>query len=225
MATRVLRADLHCHTYYSPDALTSPGKLVKACLERDINCLAVTDHNTIAGALLLERMCPFQVIVGEEVRTREGEVIGLFLKEEVPAGLSLEETVERIKAQGGLVMVPHPFDRFRHGIGEDGLRRILPAVDIIEAFNARALVSADNQRARDFAQRHGLPVVAVSDAHSPAEVGRAYTELPAFEGAEGFLEALRQARLVERPASPLVHLASRWATVRRRVFGWQPVRP
>jgi predicted metal-dependent phosphoesterase TrpH len=225
MVARSLRADLHCHTYYSPDALTSPGKLVAACLERGVNCLAVTDHNTIAGALLLERMCPFQVIVGEEVRTREGEVIGLFLREEVPPGLSLTETVERIKAQGGLVLVPHPFDRFRHGIGEEGLRRVLPAVDLIEVFNARALLAADNQRARQFAAEHGLPGVAVSDAHSPAEVGRAYTELPPFDSPQSFLEALAQARLQERPSSPLVHLASRWATVRRRVFGWQPVRP
>ncbi len=225
MATRTLRADLHCHTHYSPDALSSPGKLVAACLDRGIDCLAITDHNTIAGALLMQRLCPFQVIVGEEVRTREGEVIGLFLKEEVPAGLSLEETVERIKAQGGLVMVPHPFDRFRHGIGEEGLRRILPGVDLIEGFNARALVAADNRRAQEFARRHDLPMVAVSDSHSPREVGRAFIELPAFDGPESFLDAVRRARPVERPASPLVHLASRWATVRRRVFGWQPARP
>jgi predicted metal-dependent phosphoesterase TrpH len=222
MATRTLRADLHCHTYYSPDALTSPGKFVAACLERDINCVAITDHNTIEGALLMRRVCPFQVIVGEEVRTQEGDLIGLFLEQAVPPHLSLEETVERIKAQGGLVMVPHPFDRFRRSIGEDGLRRILPAVDLIEVFNARAFVSADNERARRFAEEHGIPGVAVSDTHSPREVGRAFMELPAFDGPESFLAAVRQARLVQRPSSPLVHMASRWAVLRRQLLGWQP---
>jgi len=221
MATKLLRVDLHTHTYYSPDALSSPGRFVAACLERGIECVAITDHNTIAGARLMERLCPFKVIVGEEIRTREGEVIGLFLAEEVPPGLPLEETVRRIKEQGGLVMVPHPFDRFRHGIGEEGLRRILPHVDLVETFNARTMLAADNDAARRFAEAHGLPGVAVSDAHSPREVGRSFVELPHFDGPESFLEALRQARVTARPAGPLVHLASRWAAL-RRALGWRP---
>ncbi len=220
-SSRLLRADLHLHTHYSPDSLSSFGKLVTACLEKGIDCVAVTDHNTIAGARLMQRLCPFKVVVGEEIRTRDGELIGLFLEEEVPPGLSLEETVKRIKGQGGLVLVPHPFDRFRHGIGLQGLRRILDQVDLVEVFNARTIFLKDNQRAREFASRHGIPGVAVSDAHSPSEVGRSYTELPTFDGPESFLEALGQARTIERAASPLVHLFSRWAVV-ARALGRRP---
>ncbi len=223
MATKWVRVDLHTHTYYSPDALTSPGRFIAACLERGIDCVAITDHNTIAGARLMERLCPFKVIVGEEIRTRQGEIIGLFLEEEVPPGLPLEETVRRIKEQGGLVLVPHPFDRFRQGIGQEGLRRILPQVDVVEAFNARTMLAPDNHAAHRFAQAHGLPAVAVSDAHSPWEVGRSFIEVPHFDGPESFLQALQEARLVARPAGPLVHLASRWAAL-RRALGWHPER-
>jgi predicted metal-dependent phosphoesterase TrpH len=224
MATRTLRLDLHTHTYYSPDALTSPGKFVMACLQRGINCVAITDHNTIAGARLMERLCPFPVIIGEEIKTDAGDIVGLFLREEVPPGLPLEEAVARVKAQGGLVMVPHPFDRFRNSLGEEGLRRILPAVDVIETFNARNMTPGADEQARHFAALQGIPGVAVSDAHSPGELGRACIELPPFDGPQGFLEALAEARLVERRAPPHVHLYSRWAALRRRVFGWRPAK-
>jgi predicted metal-dependent phosphoesterase TrpH len=223
MKAKLLRADLHTHTYYSPDALSSPGRFVSACLDRGIDCVAITDHNTIAGARLMERLCPFKVIVGEEIRTQEGEVIGLFLREEVPPGLTLEETVRRIKEQGGLVMVPHPFDRFRKGVGQEGLERILPYVDLIEVFNARTIMAADNKAAQRFAEAHGLPGVSVSDAHSPWEVGRSMVELPHFDGPESFLEALKDARLIARPSTPMVHLVSRWAAL-RRALGWRPLR-
>ena len=104
----MLRADLHTHTYFSRDALTSPEKYVQACHKRGINCVAVTEHNNIAGALAVEKIAPFTVIIGEEARTAEGEIIGLFLHEEVPGGLSPEETVNRIKEQGGLGGGPPP---------------------------------------------------------------------------------------------------------------------
>lgn len=224
MEKPALRMDLHVHTYYSPDALTSPAKLVAACQARGINCIAVTEHDSIRGALAIREACPFKVIVGEEVRTSDGEIIGLFLEEEVPPRLSAEETVRRIKDQGGLVSIPHPFDRLRRkSLGEGALLRIVDQVDIIEAFNARITFGSDNERARRFAQEHGLVATAVSDAHTPGELGASYVEVPDFDGPEAFLQSLKHGKLVTRTASPLVHLLSYWARLRRKAFRWKPV--
>jgi hypothetical protein len=218
----LLKADLHTHTYFSPDALTSPEKYVQTCLKRRINCVAVTDHNDIGGALAVQKLASFRVIIGEEVESLEGEIIGLFLREEVPAGLSPEESVRRIKDQGGLVCVPHPFDRFRREhLAEAALMRILPQVDIIETLNARTILRSDNEHASRFAQEHGLAMSAGSDAHSARELGRACVEMPDFEGPQEFLQVLRQGRIVGRLSGPLVHFWSRWARLRRRL-GWRP---
>ncbi|MFQ5879184.1 MAG: PHP domain-containing protein [Dehalococcoidia bacterium] len=221
----MLKADLHSHTYFSPDCLTAPERYVAACQRRGINCVAVTDHNTIQGGLAVQKMAPFRVIIGEEVRTGEGEITGLFLTQEVPGGLTLEETVRRIKEQGGLISIPHPFDRFRgEPLGREALLRVLAQVDIIEVFNARTTLPRDNQRAVELALKHDLAMGAGSDAHSPWEVGRAYVEMPEFDGGpQEFLQALRQGRVVGRRSSPLlIHLVSRWAALRRRL-GWRPV--
>ena len=218
----MLKADLHTHTYFSRDALTSPEKYVQACQKRGVNCVAVTEHNNIAGALAVQKIAPFTVIIGEEVRSSEGEIIGLFLHEQIPGGLSPEETVRRIKEQGGLVVVPHPFDGFRGHLREEALERILPQVDVIEVFNARITYRRDNERAASFAAEHGLPASAGSDAHSAWETGRTYVEMPEFQGPREFLEALRHGRVVGRTSTPLVHLFSRWAVIRRRL-GWRPV--
>ncbi len=218
----MLKADLHTHTYFSPDSLTSPEKYVQACVNRSVNCVAVTDHNAIGGALAIEKLASFKVIIGEEVGSSEGEIIGLFLQEEVPAGLSPEETVRRIKEQGGLVCVPHPFDRLRGTrLAEAALMRILPQVEIIEALNARTTRRRDNEHAARFAEEHGLAMSAGSDAHTARELGRASVEMPDFEGPREFLQALKQGRIVGRLSSPLVHLSSRWAWLRRRL-GWRP---
>ncbi|MEE9324142.1 MAG: PHP domain-containing protein, partial [Dehalococcoidia bacterium] len=133
-----LRADFHMHTHYSSDCATPPERLVARCVEVGLSCIALTDHNTIKGALEVERMAPFKVIVAEEIKTPFGEITGLVLKEEVPPGLSPQETVARIKEQGGLVSIPHPFDRFRNSVLKyEALESILSQVDIIEVFNSR----------------------------------------------------------------------------------------
>ena len=169
-------------------------------------------------------VCPFKVIVGEEIRTADGEIIGLFLKQEVPPWLSAEETVRLIKEQGALVSIPHPFDRLRRrSLGEKALLRIADQVDIIEAFNARITFASDNEQARRFGQEHGLLAAAVSDAHTPGELGTTYSEMADFEGPEAFLQSLKQAKLVTRAASPVVHVLSYWARLRRKLFGWKPV--
>jgi predicted metal-dependent phosphoesterase TrpH len=216
-----LRIDLHTHTHYSPDALTSPKRFVETCQRKGITCVAVTDHDTMRGALAVQEMAPFRVIMGEEICTREGEIIGLFMKEEIPPGLSARETVERIRAQSALVSLPHPLDRFRGGVGAELLAELAPDADIIEVMNARTTAKEDNDRAAQAAEENGLVGVAVTDAHSPWEMGRAYVEAPAFEGPEELLEALRWGTLVGRPATPLVHLISRYASLRRKL-GWRP---
>jgi predicted metal-dependent phosphoesterase TrpH len=213
----MLKADLHLHTDRSPDSLITPAKLVARCLERGINCLAVTDHNSIEGALAVQSIAPFSVIIAEEVNTSQGEIIGLFLKEEIPRGLSPEETVRRIKEQGGLVCLPHPFDRMRREPLRSAAREgILPEIDVVEAFNSRTTFAADNARARRFAEANGLAMSAGSDAHSLWEVGSAYVEMPEFETPQEFLETLRQGRIVGHRSVPLVHLISTWAKLRRR---------
>jgi hypothetical protein len=214
----MLRADLHLHTNASPDSMITPEALVKRCLKKDINCIAVTDHNTMDGVAAVQRIAPFRVIAAEEVKTSEGEIIGYFLREAIPARLSPEETVARIKEQGGIVAVPHPFDRLRREpLHEAALMRILSQIDVIEALNARVTVSRDNRSAEAFAAEHGLACSAGSDAHSLMELGTAYIEMPEFDTPEQFLAALREGTLSGGRSVPLVHLISTWAKARRHL--------
>ena len=203
----MFKADLHVHTCYSKDSVSSPEKIVQHCLDIGINCLAVTDHDTISGALELKRIAPFTIIIGEEVLTSCGEIIGLFLTEEIPPHLSPEETVARIKAQGGLVCIPHPFDRFRpHSrLRRDSLEKIIADVDLIEVFNSRTLLRQDATRALQFAQSRGLPGTVGSDAHVVREIGRSFMELPEFNDAEQFRLALGQGKIFTQRTSPFVH--------------------
>ena len=203
-----MKADLHVHTCHSKDSTSSPEDIVKHCLKVGINCLAVTDHDTISGALEMKRTAPFKVIVGEEVLTTGGEIIGLFLKEEIPPHLTPEETVGLIKAQGGLVCIPHPFDRFRpHSrLRLDALEKLLPDVDMIEVHNSRTFLQRDSLRALQFAQKHGLPVTVGSDAHVVSEIGKSFIEIPEFNDAGQFRLALGQGRIFTGKTSVFVHL-------------------
>ena len=220
----MLKADLHMHTQYSPDSEMSPEKLVSRCAKVGLNCIAVTDHNTIEGALAVQRIAPFTVIIGEEVASSEGEITGLFLKETIPRGLPPVETARRIKEQGGLVSLPHPFDRFRSKvIGRRAIEEILPYADIVEAFNSRNSLDADNRQALRFAQEHGLLTSAVSDAHTPLELGRTFVEMPEFDGTpEGFKRSLAQGRIVGRRVNPLVHVLTTLVKVKKLLLGARP---
>lgn len=228
-----MKADLHTHTIYSKDSLTRPADLVTACVRRGVHrtlrvdVLAVTDHNAIAGAreahAAAERLraagqpAPL-VIVGEEVMTTAGEIIGLFLSDQIPRGLSPQETIERIRDQGGFVVLPHPFDRLRRGpLSIEALEAICPHIDAVEVRNARTTFAADNERARAFAVEHGLLQTAGSDAHTTGEVGRCFVDLEAFHGVEGFRHALAQGVVGGRPSSLLVHLHSTYAKLRKRI--------
>ncbi len=142
------------------------------CIYLGLNCVAITDHNTIQGAIAVKDLAPFTVIVGEEISTAGGDLVGLFLEEEVPSGLTALETVRRIKDQGGLVSIPHPFDRLRSSvISPEALEDILPHTDIIEVFNARNISKKADDRALELARTHGVAGTAVSDAHTLMELG------------------------------------------------------
>jgi predicted metal-dependent phosphoesterase TrpH len=217
----LLKADFHMHTGYSPDSAMAPEKLVARCLKVGLNCIAVTDHNTIEGALEVRKIAPFLVIIGEEVASSEGEITGLFLTEDVPRGLTALETARRIKEQGALVSIPHPFDRFRGSvIIKQALEGILPHIDIVEAFNARNNLDSDNRKAYEFAHQNGLLISGVSDAHTPFELGRTYVEMPEFDGtAEGFKRALAEGRIVGRRVTPLIHVLTTLTKVKKRLLG------
>jgi hypothetical protein len=199
----------------------APERLVERCVKVGLSCIAVTDHDTIEGSLAARRIAPFTVIIAEEVGSSEGEITGLFLQETIPGGLSALETVRRIKEQGGIVSIPHPFDRFRrHVINRDALEEIIPHADIVEAFNSRNNLAAADRKAAELAREHGKLTSGVSDAHTAIELGRTYVEMPEFDGTPGdFIRALRQGRIVGRRMSPLIHVATTLTRLKKRGLG------
>jgi predicted metal-dependent phosphoesterase TrpH len=211
-----MRIDLHCHTRYSPDSLMTFDALLRSMDARNLDMVAITDHNTIAGALEFHTRAPSRFVIGEEIKTRDGELLALFLKEPVSPGLSLAEAIACVRDQGALVGVSHPLDRVRsEAIGRVHLEMIRHDLDFIEIFNARTTFSADNRLARELAVRWGVPGSAGSDAHAPFEVGRAYVEMPPFAGPEDLLDCLAQGQVGGRLSSPLVHLFSAYAKLRK----------
>ncbi len=215
-------ADLHMHTSWSHDCAVDPADLIMYAEANGLGAIAVTDHNAFGGALEtadLARHHDLVVIPGEEVKTDgQGEVIGLFLKEEIPRGLTFTETVAAIKAQGGLVYLPHPFDRL-HSIPDPAtLQEHLADIDVFEVYNARLLFEAYNEEALRFARKYNLTMGAGSDAHVLQGVGTGALRTRAFEGPEEFLLSLRSAQVLRRPRS-LVYLQSlKWmAQAKERV--------
>lgn len=181
-----MRVDLHCHSEASADCETPLRALAERAIERDLGVLAITDHDEIWGAQQLQAMVrdepalhTLQVIVGEEVTTTQGEIIGLFLEEKIPKGVTPPEAVRQIRAQGGLVLLPHGFDRFKRGrLASSALEEIERSVDIVEAFNRRISFPRYNLEARAWATERNKPLSAGSDAHTLNEVGRAWLEVP-----------------------------------------------
>ena len=216
----MIKADLHIHTCYSIDCLTPLEQIVERCLKLGINCIAVADHNTIAGALKLRKIAPFKVIVAEEVLTPKGEMMGLFLSEKVSQGLSPQETISRIRSQGGLVAIPHPFGRsLPWNTNMLTSTEILSQVDIIETFNSRTPFSKSNARARKLAKEQGKAASAGSDAHTLGEIGRTYVEMPEFDGPDDFLNSLAQGKIFGQKSSYIVHFASTWAKIKKHILG------
>ena len=189
--------------------------VIEGCLKKGIDCVAIADHGTTEGGLRLKEIAPFKVIVAEEILTPDGEIIGMFLKETIPSGLSVAQVIARIKAQDALVYIPHPFDTLtRFGLGAEIMEAMISQIDIIEAFNARSPLAQPSNRAGAFADKHGLAKGAGSDAHSPGEIGNAYVTMPDFQGKDDFLPALAQGAIYGRRAHPMVHFYSAWSRLK-----------
>jgi predicted metal-dependent phosphoesterase TrpH len=221
--------DLHCHTRASFDSLSSQADVVKAAHARGLTHLAITDHDTIDGALAARDLAPdgLTVIVGEEVKTAAGDLICLFLERAVPPGMSVAETIAAVREQGGLVGIPHPFDGYRSSLLKDeGLASVAPLVDWVEAFNARVVLSDGNEKAAAFASQHGLPGIAVSDAHTILEVAVASTILAGDPSTPaGLLAALPAAQLATGRATYFVRGVTPVAKLVQRLRGVRRVRP
>ena len=195
-----VRVDCHLHTAASGDAVTTIDELGERAGQLGLDVVCITDHNvTSAAVAAAERDIGARVIIGEEVRTPEGDVIGLFLTERIPYVLPLAQVVSLIRGQGGLVYLPHPFDPGRSSLGEAAVRLCEAGdADIIEAFNAKVEDQARNDRAAQLASRYGLPAAAGSDAHDPDGLCAAYLEMPDFDGPGEFLTSLRAAIKIGR---------------------------
>jgi predicted metal-dependent phosphoesterase TrpH len=171
------KVDLHTHSTASPDGSLMLRHYRQALERRLLDCIAVTDHNTIAAAQNMHTELGKQIIVGEEITAQEGEIVGLYLTEVIPKGLSALEVVDRIRQQGGLVYIPHPFETVRKGINAQTLEQIADKVDIIEIHNGRAIFQNHNAKALQWAARHEVPGAASSDAHGIGGWGKTYTML------------------------------------------------
>lgn len=197
-----VRVDLHTHTMFSGDSTTTLDEIVESVVESGIDVLCVTDHNALEGAVRLQRMLEdagvCRVVVGEEVKTHTGEIIGLFLTERIPFGETAVKTCELIREQGGLVYVPHPFDPMRRNITENSLDDITERglVDAIEVHNSKTSLQSLNAKAKQYAAHRGIAMGSGSDAHVPHALGSAYVEMPDFDGPQDFLAKLREGHIV-----------------------------
>ncbi len=213
----ILNIDPHVHTEYSSDSKISIGEVLNISRRKGLSGVAITDHNRIEGALKLKEKAPddFVIIVGEEIGTSEGEITGLFLKEWVPPGFSPEETIEKIRSQGGLVCITHPFCRLRRSrLNVETLRRVIERVDIIEIFNSRNIFHADNNKAYIFAKDYKKLMIVGSDAHIPYEYGKSYIRISPFGNADEFKRALSSAEFVTRKNPLWVHFVTKWTKMK-----------
>ena len=198
LAVGMVRVDCHSHTMWSGDATTTPDELLAAVEAAGIDVLCITDHSATNGAFEMCDVLPCRVVVGEELRTTAGELIGLFLTERIPQGIRPEEFCHRVHDQGGIVYVPHPFDPMRHALRDDMMERLTVdgLIDAVEVLNAKVSLRHLTQRAEAFARLHDLPGGAGSDAHVPDAIGAAYMEMPDFSTPAEFLASLRAGRAV-----------------------------
>jgi predicted metal-dependent phosphoesterase TrpH len=223
-------ADFHIHTRFSRDSILSEDKFIRLALERGLTHVAVTNHNNVEGAIAVREHAnelgvadELHVILGEEVSTSDGEVVGLFLQRTIPRGLSAEETADEIHAQGGLVSIPHPFDPFRAShIREVPLTRLAEGgkIDAVEIFNSRVTFQRHNLQAAEFAARYGIPGIAASDSHAGYEVAMSTNVLPLFSNARELKAVLPQNQWHASRSTVLVHLTTRWAVWSNLLSRW-----
>jgi predicted metal-dependent phosphoesterase TrpH len=208
---------MHTHCEASPDSRTPIAEQARGVRAAGIDVICATDHNTIEGALRLREVADgFRVVIGEEISTRDGEIIGLFLERAIPRDLSGEETIARIHDQGGLVVVPHPFSiNRRYHIRRASLDRLRSQIDALEIFNAREAIFLNNRSAAAYAKEHNIVGTAGSDAHRASEIGRAFVEMPDFAGRSDFLESVRQGVAHGRLSGSGVHVFTRYDRLRK----------
>ncbi len=229
--TKRVFADFHIHTRFSRDSILTEKRFIECAVERGLTHVAITNHNNVEGAVavrdkvvemgLADRLT---VILGEEVSTADGEVVGLFLTKTIPRGLSANETADEIHRQGGLVSIPHPFDPFRAShIKEGPLRNLAESgkIDAIEIFNCRVTFQRHNVAAAEFAARYEIPGIAASDSHSSFEVAMAFNALPAFETAEELKAALPENEWHASRSSVFIHATTRWAVWKNAFDRWR----
>jgi predicted metal-dependent phosphoesterase TrpH len=193
-----VRVDCHSHTMWSGDCTTTPDELAEAVAETGIDVLCITDHNAIAGAVELADRLPCRVVVGEELRVGSGEIIGLFLDERLPQGIPVLEAAQRIRDQGGVVYIPHPFDPMRNCLRPEEIDLLVAEglVDGIEGWNGKTSLGSLNAKGEAYGRANGLFVGAGSDAHVPDAVGAAYVEMPDFDDPADFLVKVAEGRIV-----------------------------
>lgn len=209
-----MRVDLHLHTSASHDCSADPEQVFRQCRWLGLGPVFITDHDTIDGARALARAHPGAVVIGEEITTTRGELIGLFLSEAVPAGLSPEETVRQIKEQGGVAYLQHPFDTLRSRLPLDAIERMAAFIDVVEVFNPRSDDKA-NSAAEDLRDALGVPAGAGSDAHRLSDIGSAFVELAPFDDRDSFLRGLAGGFVVRRPNRVQMFAAARLAQLHR----------
>ena len=235
-ANPLIEVDLHMHTDHSHDCATPVEVLLETARDRGLGAIAITDHNEVSGALEARRIAEatgeIKVIVAEEVKTAEqGEVIGLFLEEKIPKGMTMAETIAAIREQGGLVYVPHPFDRFHSVPDYEHLLDIVEEVDILEVFNPRVALTAFNEEAERFARKYRIVPGAGSDSHVAQGLGSVRVRIHDFDGPQEFLEAMRDADIVRKhknlvyvQALKLLQTTGRPKAPKRRVPNPKPAR-
>ena len=212
--------ELHSHTEYSRDCRTTLEDVIRTCRLKGIHKIAITDHNTANGALKLQEMAPDLIIVGEEIMTTEGEILAFFVKETIPANLHPSETIRRLRDQGAVISVSHPYDRYRKGAWEEAqLLKIVDEVDALEVFNSRCLFAEDNTKALLFAQAHNKLGTVGSDAHIPYELGHAVLKMRPFTTPEEFLTSLQTVVPVTALSPFWVHGFSSIAKWQRKYLG------
>jgi predicted metal-dependent phosphoesterase TrpH len=210
--------EFHCHTNASKDSLTHPEDLIRAARQKGIDRLIITDHNTIAGAQAAQSLDPELVIIGEEIMTTRGEILASFVSEEIPAGLTPQETIHRLRDQGAFISVSHPFDKIRSGAWEENdLLEILSLVDAIEVYNSRCMFPGFNRQARRFAEKHNIPGTVGSDAHATYEVGRSLMQLEPFEGPDEMRKVIRSGKPLTKWSPPWFHFSSRYAVASKKL--------
>ncbi len=229
--TKLAFADFHIHTRFSRDSILTEERFIEKAVERGLTHVAITNHNNVEGAIavrdkvtelgLTDRLT---VILGEEISTADGEVVGLFLTKTIPRGLSANETADEIHRQGGLVSIPHPFDPFRGSHIKEGPLRNLAEVgkiDCVEVFNCRITLQQHNQEAAEFAKRYEIPGIAASDSHSSFEVAMAFNAMPVFDNADELKASLLKNEWHASRSSVFIHATTRWAVWKNMFDGWR----